>query len=1365
MQKKLLLLGFVFSLFGNTISYAIIGGNAGKPTAPKPSYKVEAGDCKVPVSQFNLDVNNVRARLLNAGDLWWDFDKAKYEVPKGDGTSVGVHAIFAGAIWISGLDAAGNLKLAGMRFRQGTSDYYSGPLDNGGEVTQAVCNQWDKHFNVLGAEIGKVQAIWDANPGVDIAVGSIPDNVLYWPGKGNSFLSAKGYDMNNNLAPFFDRDADGVYNPVKGDYPSVKDGSEAYGDQMVYWVFNDKGNVHNETNGNPLGVQINALAFAFATADEINNMTFYTYNIVNKGGAELSQTYMSQFVDADLGCYSDDRLGCDVSRSLGVVYNGRANDPNGCNTGLLGYGSDVPMLGVDFFEGPVDTDGTEKGLSAFNYFNNGASGPQTDPQTAREYRYFQTGKWKDGSNFTQGGNGYGGTTPTNYCFPGDPAIATQWSECNQQSGAAIPYGDRRMLLTSGPFTFLPNAAQRITVGVMFVQPQGGTGLCPSFNNVIGQADDKAQALFKSGFKLIDGPSAPTLNIREMDKKLIINLVNERTGNNYGESYDQEDASITSQTGFLPGMDATYTFQGYKIYQILNDKVSATELDNPSKAILLKQMDIKDGVGRIINFEKDALTQLLVPKIRVDGEDKGVQHSLVVDKDLFTDGPLINNKTYYYTAIAYAHNNFKQYDQLNPAAGGQKVAYLVGRKNFARYSAIPHNEDSRNGGTQLNALYGDGVEVKRIEGQGNGGNNISLTQNTIEKILAGAGFTDTLDYEKLSDPIGFRVTDPLALKEADFELQILDPTPYNGYSVSSDANWILKDLTNNRTIPSDRTLDKPYEQIITTTISGEAVDYGFSLSLGTPVAKYQNQYSKRPIFSAITGSLTYENEGRKWLSFVTDNGQNTPANWIRSGKAVVGTTDPLYTVFDDNWYTANGSGTISVPNPKIYTDPDKGFENIAGGTWAPYCLTSNYHFVGTPTNAAQPVSVHNPGFKWDAWGKLPTATYIPAPPQNTLDRLQSVDIVFTSDKSKWSQCIVFETGEEEANTEGAALVGRNARKGQLRMALSKDKDGNNFDDPNTALPDTGRSWFPGYAINVETGQRLNIAFGESSEFTDENGRDMLWNPTSKVYGDLNYGGTIPNIPFFGGKHFVYVMETPYDGGQAMRDSLLALFRITPTNNTSAYPTGYADLYRQIMYTSIPYLSSGFKLNSLQDGVIPSTVTVKLRVQKPFAKFATNATSTDTFPRYRFSTVGMGPKDNVAEVAKSALDKIRIVPNPYLAYSAYEKNAADTRVKITNLPNNCTITVYALDGTLIRTIRRSINTTDPDPQTGVPIEISDGSNIDRSAANLDNSAEWDLKNEKNVPVASGVYLFVVDAPNIGSKTLKWFGAMRPADVSNF
>lgn len=1370
MQKKLLLLGFVFTLFGNTISYAIIGGNAGKASAPKPSYKVEAGDCKVPVSQYNLDINNVRARLLNAGDLWWDFDKAKYEVPKGDGTSVGVHAIFAGSIWISGLDAAGNLKLAGQRFRQGTSDFYSGPLDNNGEVTQAVCNKWDKHFNVYGTEIAAVQTIFEQDPTKDIPVGSIPENVLNWPGKGNPFLSAKGFDMNYNLAPFYDQNADGIYDPTKGDFPTIKDtcggfaAGRAYADQMVYWVFNDKGNVHNETNGNPIGVQISALAFAFATADEINNMTFYTYKITNKSGTNLSDCYMSQFVDADLGCYSDDRLGCDVGRSLGVVYNGKANDLDGCNTGLKGYGSELPMLGVDFFEGPIDTDKVEKGLSSFNYFNNGASGPQTDPQTAREYRYYQTGKWKDGSNFTFGGSGYGGSVPTKYCFPGDPTNSTQWSECYQQTGAAIPSGDRRMLLTSGPFTFLPNASQRITVGVMFVQPQGGTGLCPSFKNVIGKADDKAQALFINCFELIDGPDAPTLKIREMENALIINLFNERSGNNYGESYDQIDPSIMSQTGFVTGKDSTYTFQGYKIYQIVDDKVSATDLDNPNKAILLQQYDIKDGVKRIINFEEDQLTNLLIPKIKVVGDDKGIKHSLLVQKDLFKDDNLINHKTYYYTAVSYAHNEFQAYDQNNPALGGQKTAYLVGRGNFHRYSAIPHNQDPRNNGTKLNAKYGEGVNVLRLEGRGNGGNNLNLTSKTIEEILQAAGFADTLTYEPSFDPIGFKVIDPQRLKEGNFELQILDTVPYNGSFVSPNAYWILINLDTRDTIWAERNMSQPYEQLIFKSNAADIEEYGFSLSVGTPVSVSQNVFSGQPIFGAIGGTISYENESKKWLSFVADEGQNKASNWIRSGKTALGSTDPNL-VFDDNWYTANGTGSLTASNTKIFMDPDNQFDHIAGGTWSPYCLTSNYHYVGTPTVAQQPGAVHSPGFKWDAWGKLPTASYAPVPPQNTLDRLQSVDIVITPDRSKWSQCIVFETGEDDANTEGAALVGRNARKGQLRMALSKDKDGNNFNDPNTLLPDTGRSWFPGYAINVETGQRLNIAFGESSEFPDENGRDMLWNPTSKVYGDLNYGGTIPNIPFFGGKHFIYVMETPYDGGQAMRDTLMSVLRSTPTNNTSIYPSAYADLYKQIMYASIPYLTPGYQLKSLQDGLVPAELSVKIRVEKPFAKFATNATSTDTFPRYRFSTVGMGPKDNVAEVAKSALDKIRIVPNPYLAYSAYEKNAADTRVKITNLPNNCTITVYALDGTLIRTIRRSINTTDPDPQTGVPIEISDGSNIDRNAANLDNSAEWDLKNEKNVPVASGVYLFVVDAPNIGSKTLKWFGAMRPADVSNF
>ena len=59
------------------------------------------------------------------------------------------------------------------------------------------------------------------------------------------------------------------------------------------------------------------------------------------------------------------------------------------------------------------------------------------------------------------------------------------------------------------------------------------------------------------------------------------------------------------------------------------------------------------------------------------------------------------------------------------------------------------------------------------------------------------------------------------------------------------------------------------------------------------------------------------------------------------------------------------------------------------------------------------------------------------------------------------------------------------KGMLRNQMGLNQDGSVDPDPNHY----GMSWFPGYAINIETGQRLNVAFGEASDLGDQNGRDM------------------------------------------------------------------------------------------------------------------------------------------------------------------------------------------------------------------------------------------------------------------------------------
>ena len=110
-----------------------------------------------------------------------------------------------------------------------------------------------------------------------------------------------------------------------------------------------------------------------------------------------------------------------------------------------------------------------------------------------------------------------------------------------------------------------------------------------------------------------------------------------------------------------------------------------------------------------------------------------------------------------------------------------------------------------------------------------------------------------------------------------------------------------------------------------------------------------------------------------------------------------------------------------------------------------------------------------------------------------------------------------------------------------MHYSWDKDHDWYmDGSHGETPDTGRSWFPGYAINVETGERLNMAFGESSDQGDQNGRDMKWNPTSNLYSPVG------DFPYFGGKHFIYVMDTKYNEGDSAQRLLLDNYTNIITN---------------------------------------------------------------------------------------------------------------------------------------------------------------------------------------------------------------------------
>ena len=94
----------------------------------------------------------------------------------------------------------------------------------------------------------------------------------------------------------------------------------------------------------------------------------------------------------------------------------------------------------------------------------------------------------------------------------------------------------------------------------------------------------------------------------------------------------------------------------------------------------------------------------------------------------------------------------------------------------------------------------------------------------------------------------------------------------------------------------------------------------------------------------------------------------------------------------------------------------------------------------------------------------------------MTNLYSVDVVLTPNEPElWTRCIVLEACEDNALSIGGAY------KQEPRKSPSVDKNGNP-DGSGT----TGMGWFPGYAINVETGERLNIMFSENSADTANNG---------------------------------------------------------------------------------------------------------------------------------------------------------------------------------------------------------------------------------------------------------------------------------------
>lgn len=393
----------------------------------------QTGACERPQARAYLNAGNVHA-VLGQGGLPIQPAVRAYEVPKGGG-AIGMSCLLT---WVGGL-VEGQPRVASH------TELFAGPLDDQGNPPDD-CTRYDRLYEITRADLVAY-----------IETGVPTDNLRDWPWRlGAPVVDGDGIPDNYDLEA--------------GDRPALT------GDQMFWWVMNDAGGEHPQTKSAPLGMEVQAMAFAYTRpGSPISNATFFRYKFVYKGVSPLEDAYFSLYPEPDLGFRNDNFLGADTTLHLAYVYNadnydGEIGTPHD-NT----YGDHPPALGFVFlpppYNGPedarpsqsnIDDDGFA-GLTAFMAYPDRYS-------RAQEYYNLMRGLWADGQPITYGGDGRDPSNPTTTIFyPGDPVTGEFWSQRNMDGQGTLGPMAYAALISTGPFSMQPGNEHEVAFAVVWAR--------------------------------------------------------------------------------------------------------------------------------------------------------------------------------------------------------------------------------------------------------------------------------------------------------------------------------------------------------------------------------------------------------------------------------------------------------------------------------------------------------------------------------------------------------------------------------------------------------------------------------------------------------------------------------------------------------------------------------------------------------------------------------------------------------------------------------------------------------------------------------------------------------------------------------
>lgn len=513
--------------------------------------------CAKLVAQVDLDStslkhNNVSAFVPNNGDYFNRFNSftGGYELPKGSGH----HPIYNMQLWFSGKDATGSIRTwrRGALVSGGASDLISGPYsDSGTYQLSAYQSSWGTGiWRISQQEIDSYKNWWEACIGPDqdpticqntpTPSNETLDRIFNWPAHGDFQMGQSYY-----LAPFYDLDSDGQYDPSMGDYPIIK------GCDAIYLIQNDDGRINSFSGTDSLGIELHVMLYQYQTFDYLNDATFIEVKAVNRGNENYTDFVHSIYLDADIGYSLDDFFGCDSIRNCMYFYNGDNIDES--NGSIVGYGQNPPAIGV---------------VALSNNLTSCILYQHADPMGNWNQMH---GLKPDSTSWINPNN-----EATRFVFSGNPNSSGSWNA----STSGFSSGDYRGIASYAMGNF--NSGDTLLQTYAIIYGREGNNL-ENVNNLLEIADQVKTFFLSSEEQVcIDG----ILNLNDETLELLKVYPNPTTGIVYVENKDMEELSVQ-----------VYNLSGQEVFRIepSTDQRLELNLSEQSHGMYLMKIISSHGV--------------------------------------------------------------------------------------------------------------------------------------------------------------------------------------------------------------------------------------------------------------------------------------------------------------------------------------------------------------------------------------------------------------------------------------------------------------------------------------------------------------------------------------------------------------------------------------------------------------------------------------------------------------------------------------------------------------------------------------------------------------------------------------------------